>query len=253
MQNKKIIRIWGGLGNQLFQYAFGKFLEKEHNFIISFNINWFNKQSKRKFVLDKIFKINNKIIDKENNFTDKFLNYKTEKFYISLIKKNFLLLPKNLIGYWQDLYFAKHIKKENFLREFFETSAIVKKEKYYILHFRGGDFYNSKDHVVLDIEYYKKGIDFFRDEKIYCLSDDNKRLKLLVKELDLEKSIIPNLNELDTFKLICNSNGGIASNSTFCWWGAHISNNKNWVFPKRWLQNKTLVGENLHIDDTLLL
>jgi|TARA_Y100000389_G_scaffold33206_1_gene28237 hypothetical protein len=253
MKNKKIIRIWGGLGNQIFQYAFGQFLEKEQNCKISFNINWFNGQSKRKFILDKIFKITNEIIDEENNFIDKLLNYKTEKFYKTLIKKNFLFLPKNLIGYWQDLYFAKYVNKENFLREFFESSENKKNEKYYILHFRGGDFYNSKDHLVLDLEYYKKSIDFFRNEKIYCLSDDNKQLELLVNELNLKNIIIPNLNELDSFRLICNSDGGIASNSTFCWWAAYISGNKNWVFPKKWLKNKTLISENLYIDDTLLL
>jgi hypothetical protein len=253
MTTKKIIRIWGGLGNQLFQYSFGKFLEKEHDCTVSYNINWFSEQSKRKFVLDKVLKINNEIIDKKDNFVDRILNYKIEKFYKALIKKNFLFLPKNLIGYWQDLYFAKYLKKNNFLEGFLESSKSKKKEKYYILHFRGGDFYNSKDHIVLNLEYYKKSIDFFRGEKIYCLSDDNNKLELLVNELNLEKVFVPNLSELDAFKLIYNSDGGVASNSTFCWWAAYMSNNKNWVFPKQYIKNKTLISENLYIDDTLLL
>ena len=51
MSNNKIIRIWGGLGNQLFQYSYGKFLEKKLEKEILFNIEWFNQSNKRRFIL----------------------------------------------------------------------------------------------------------------------------------------------------------------------------------------------------------
>ena len=51
MNEKKIVRIWGGLGNQLFQYSF-EILEKNFKQRVIFNIEWFNKNNKRKYILD---------------------------------------------------------------------------------------------------------------------------------------------------------------------------------------------------------
>ena len=51
MDNKKakIVYIKGGLGNQLFQYAFANFLSRKFNFDITLNISWFHNQKLRKF------------------------------------------------------------------------------------------------------------------------------------------------------------------------------------------------------------
>ena len=154
MKNKKIIRIWGGLGNQLFQYAFAKFLEKKFNYSISLNINWYSNQTYRNFNLEKLINIEYEIVNRKDKFLDKVLNYKLEKFYKNLMKKNIMLYPKCLIGYWQDQDFAKFLKRENFKKNFFKSENCVTEDDYYILHFRGGDFYNSKDHVILDYYYF---------------------------------------------------------------------------------------------------
>ena len=122
-----------------------------------------------------------------------------------------------------------------------------------ILHFRGGDFYKSKEHIVLNLDYYKKSSIYFKDKIIYCISDDKIKLEKLLIELNLNNTLKLDLSELEAFKLILNSNGGIASNSTFCWWGVYLSNNKNWVFPKNWLKNRSIYRENLHIKNTLVL
>ena len=58
MSNKKIIRIWGGLGNQLFQYSYGKYLKQNFNSDILFNIEWYDKNIKRKFILKDILNFN---------------------------------------------------------------------------------------------------------------------------------------------------------------------------------------------------
>ena len=55
LSNNKTIKIWGGLGNQLFQYAFGKYLEKNFIYNISFNISFYNNElSKKKFNLNDL-------------------------------------------------------------------------------------------------------------------------------------------------------------------------------------------------------
>jgi hypothetical protein len=253
MKNKKNIRIWGGLGNQLFQYAFGKYLEKKFKIEVSYNISWYNKVNSRKFILDKIINFQNKVIEKEESYFDKLINYKTEKIFKYLVKKNKDLIPKNLIGYWQDLDFAKYIKPSDFKKDFFIQDLKGLDRQYYVLHFRGGDFYNSKEHLVLDLNYYKDAVTFFEDKPIYCVSDDNLKLASIISELNLKNTFQLDLNEIESFKLIFNSSGGIASNSTFCWWASFLSKNDNWVYPKIWLKKKSLVSENLFIENTLLI
>ena len=106
---------------------------------------------------------------------------------------------------------------------------------------------------MLDTNYYKKSSYYFNDKVIYCISDDQIKLDKLLNDLKLSNTIKLDLNELDAFRLIYNSKGGIASNSTFCWWPVFLSNNQNWVFSKIWLKNKSLFDENLYIKNTLVL
>ena len=88
--------MWGGLGNQLYQYAFGKFLERNFNYNIIFNLNYYsNTITSRKFILKKILKnFDYETVNIRENFFQKLLNYRTEKLYKYLI--NDMLLYKKL-------------------------------------------------------------------------------------------------------------------------------------------------------------
>ena len=225
------------------------------NYNIVFNLNYYsNANTSRKFILKKILKnFDYETVNIRENFFQKLLNYRTEKLYKYLIKKKIKLLPDVLIGYWQDLYFANILQDYDFKDDFFYQNNLRLEKEYYVLHFRGGDFYTSDAHKVLDLNYYKNAADFFHDKQIYCISDDTDKLDLLLKELKLKNTHLLELDELDAFKLIYNSQGGIASNSTFFWWAAYLSRKKNWVFPKCWLKNRTIFEENLLIDNTLVI
>ena len=56
-----VIKLWGGVCNQLFQYAFGYALAKKHNDTLIFDTEFYNKQpgncGKREMLLEKYFKI----------------------------------------------------------------------------------------------------------------------------------------------------------------------------------------------------
>lgn len=192
------------------------------------------------------------MVNQSDVFFEKILSYKTENAYKYLIKNKIELFPKKLIGYWQDIDFASEISKKDLKENFFLKNQNIK-EKYYIMHFRGGDFFKSRDHIVLKSDYYLKSLDLFKDEKIYCLTDDINSMTKILKKINRKNLKLMNLNELDAFKLIINSEGGIASNSTFCWWGAFLSEKKKWIFPKKWLKKKKLTDQNLFINGTLII
>ena len=122
MSNNKIIRIWGGLGNQLFQYSYGKFLEEKLEKEILFNIEWFNQSNNRRFILQDILKFTNETSEKKISLIQKVANYRMENTYKYLSKKNFYLLPETLIGYWQDIFFANYLKIHDFKDNFFSQS-----------------------------------------------------------------------------------------------------------------------------------
>ena len=48
----KIIKIKGGLGNQLFQIAFAEYLKNQFKLNIKLDISWFKNQKKRSFLID---------------------------------------------------------------------------------------------------------------------------------------------------------------------------------------------------------
>ena len=109
----KIVAIKGGLGNQLFQYAFAKYLNQTFNISIKLDISWFKKQSLRKFELDK-FVINNSFenIDYPLSLINKITSYRSEKYFTKLFKT--ILPPINYFnGYWQDNFFAKYLNLDD--------------------------------------------------------------------------------------------------------------------------------------------
>ena len=96
LSNIKPIRIWGGLGNQLFQFALAKFLEKNFKYKVYFNINSYNNEpNSRKFLLkDIMYNFDYEVVNFEENYLYKLLNYKTENLYKHLIKNKFSRNPK---------------------------------------------------------------------------------------------------------------------------------------------------------------
>jgi len=84
-----VVKIFGGLGNQLFQYAFGRRLALERNIELYFDLSIYNQSfdssfTKRDFEMD-VFDINGKIADA------KILSH------FSQSKFNFLILMEKLL------------------------------------------------------------------------------------------------------------------------------------------------------------
>lgn len=255
----KIVKFKGGLGNQLFQYGLYKYF-KSKKFQVYADLSFYENQKKykkislRKFYLNKILKEKLHVIKIEKNSNKFILLQKCEKLLIKLLKLNINIPIKYWNGYWQDIFFAKYVNKNDFKKNFFKNFIKLPK-KYYILHYRSGDFKYSDSHVVTDSLYYHKALKKFKNYKIIALSDDDKNLNKMLNKILIKKNIIKlkNIDTMNAFKIIVGCSGGISSNSTFCWWGSHLSKKKNWVYPEHWLKAIKTKDANLAISKNKIL
>ena len=244
-KNKKIIEIKGGIGNQLFQLAYSKYLSKEKNIEVILNLHWF-KENKRVFLLDKFIK----------NFDQYSLDFTKRNFFKNeniisfLIEKN-IFSPKNISGYWQSNLYAKYLLKSELNSETIKEKGF---NNYYIFHLRMGDFRTSKDHSLIPFEFYKKNLKFFEDKKIFILAEDVNDAEKLRKFIGDNSIEIFENDELATFNFIYNSNGGIISNSTFCWWPVYFSEKKKvWISSNYWTNKRKFIESDVYLEDILIL
>lgn len=246
----KTVVLKGGLGNQLFQYSFAKFLKNKFRLNINLDISWFDNQSLRKLKIDNFIN-NNELSFVNNNFSilKKISFYRTEKIFIRMIKNNFLPPVDIFNGYWQDIFFANYLNQNNFNKKIFNRSS---KKDYYVIHLRKGDFSASKVHYILPESYYIKSADLFKNKEILLLSP-NKEEALEFAENTKIKATYADVDEEEAFSLIFNASGGIASNSTFCWWAIYLSKQRNWILPFQWLKKIDIFKHNLQIKNTIIL
>ena len=111
---------------------------------------------------------------------------------------------------------------------------------------RYGDFKSSKAHVCLSENFYLDNLDKLKKYPIYVLTDDKEQAEQIIKKTKQQITIL-DTSDIEAFSIILNSEGGIASNSTFCWWPIFLSKNKNWYMPKKWLKNKDIFEANMYI------
>lgn len=212
-----IVKLKGGMGNQMFQYAIGRALSikydvplgldldmlldrtprpKFHRFTFyDYNLDIFNinpqilPQNKIPFLYRKIFK--GKIGLYFNYFKKYFIKNNGEEKYFHFNPYIFSVGPDvYLDGYWQSPKYFESI--EDIIRKDFtlknelsENIKTLKKEieenKSLCIHVRRGDYIGNPVHDILDKEYYNKGIEKIKEitqiDKVYVFSNDIKWCK----------------------------------------------------------------------------
>ena len=263
-----IIKIKGGLGNQLFQYAVGRALALHHRLPLKLDLTIFKTYKLHRYLLDQ-FAIQADIATEDeiiklkgrNNVLFSALrkaglvkrkSYLKEKrssyFDASVFKNDDVYLD----GYWQnELYFSDI--REELLRDLTSISSIselgvvymegIKKSNSVSLHVRRGNYLNLKNFNVLDINYYMKAVEYMRKnvEKptFYIFSDDLEWCKNSLGFLDNCIFVDSTKTEIDDLKLMSFCKHNIIANSSFSWWGAWLNQNckKTVIAPKGWLLN----------------
>jgi len=262
------VRIIGGLGNQMFQYALGRTLSHLHNTELLLDTTGFEKYKLHKYGLDK-FNLNNNVnitegIPPKKQYLPRLFKHYYNRKHIKEKNYNFdpnILKVENgyLDGYWQsDKYFNRNIIKNDFgfKIEQNDTNKLIsdniKNCNSVSVHIRRGDYvYNkltNKVHGTCNQDYYNDAIslilDKVREPSFFIFSDDIQWVK---NNLQLpHSSIFIDNNTVDTnyedMRLMSHCKHNIIANSSFSWWGAWLNNkyNKIVITPKKWFNDKSL-------------
>lgn len=272
-----VIKLKGGMGNQMFQYAFGRALEEsakgagnpiEIIFDTTAYTNPDKKDTLRPYLLpvlnthasvasDKIalrtrdpYGIISKIL---RRVTAKFKPENSGYFDSSLLRPPY----KNYYeGYWQsEKYFlpiTEQIRQEFTLRHPMGQPAKVMHEKIISDPNAVSIFYRRTDYVghpTFDIgeqEYQQRAIsrmcELFPECRLYVMSDDidwvKENAKLPAGSVFVSSKEIPPEEEQ---RLAAACKHHIIPNSTFAWWGAWLDQNpdKIVIAPKEWARGNS--------------
>jgi hypothetical protein len=232
-----IIKIYGGLGNQMFQYAFGRQMA-ENGIEVAFDISWSNQphDPPRPYGLDKI-----RTTVQISSFIKTIPTIHEADFYRfnSVFQK---LDNHNFFGYWQNIQYIQGIlpqlKEEFKIRPDFLTdeyvrlkTKIVLEKESIALHIRRGD-YLTKGHHLLPIEYYTEALKQV-EGTLYIFSDDIPWCKT-----QFENAIFVDLPDYLCLDLMKTCTHKITANSTFSWWAGILGDTDGKIFaPKRWRLN----------------
>jgi len=261
-----ISQIVGGLGNQLFQYAFARrlslyldqdlfldldFFEDYHvpdvfrldKFNLSYQLADNNDVSRLKRIA--VNGIRGKIYrrKKKKNLYQNIHNHYDQKWFYNnslsqLDKKKDIYLS----GYFANPYFFYEIE-DLIVKEFTLKNALNltnKKMKEQIestnsvsLHIRRGDYVNNSLFANIPLSYYEEGISIFKEKYVnpvfFIFSDD---LQWAMENLKINSDMVfVDINDRKTdfmeLNLMSSCKNNIIANSTFSWWGAYLNQNKD--------------------------
>lgn len=288
--NETVILLYGGLGNQLFQYAFGEYLRHRYSMNVSYDLSSFGVlPTYRSYQLSIL--------------VDKLPQYKTSKLFFSrfsYIKRRLLctvfrLSPKvkyynelrdkieesnlckynekllYLEGYWQNFKYIKWLHQnvsKDLLAPILMMPKIIKEDYNYIVsndcisvHIRRGDYLQKNNAAIMarcSLSYFingtKKILESNPAAHIVVFSDDLEWVKDNFKsEAPVHYIESRSINPYWDVYLMSLCHHNVISNSTFSWWGAYLNKytDKIVIAPKRWFNKSD--NPNLYLENWTII
>ncbi len=276
-----IVKIIGGLGNQLFQYAYAKSLQLK-GYDVKIDISAFNEYKLHGgYQLDKykISLISSKDYENKQFYSRKLFSkilYKLNLKRKNIHKESNLLFDSSLLQIRDNTYMEGYFQSEKYFNNIrnvlLEECTIKAKLSDYALkikqdiesfnnscsiHVRRGDFTNKDNkniHGSCSLEYYRNAIDYmekkYNNMKYYIFSDDISWCKenLKIKNIEYIDCVENRIPHEDIYLMsLCKHN--IIANSSFSWWGAWLNKNKDKIVisPKRWFTSNYLQEQSKDI------
>lgn len=262
--NKKIVKLNGGLGNQMFQYAFGLVLAENFQSQIVFDFSWFDEVKTQTGVVQRCYELD--VFDLEckrasKQALEKICREKPSKNVITqssayVFDKKFIKADKYYYdGYFQNENYFKHIRtrliqdfslKGNLDEKNVEMLNKIKESNSISVHIRRGDYVTlasaNKFHGTCSLEYYAKAIEYISEkvgEPHFFLFSDDIPWVLENLKIDYPYTVV-DINGCEKaycdIELMKNCKHNIIANSSFSWWGAWLNENpkKIVIAPKHW-------------------
>ncbi|WP_397447063.1 alpha-1,2-fucosyltransferase [Polaribacter sp. R77954] len=253
-----IVRIVGGLGNQMFQYAYAKALEQK-GFDVQIDTSKFKTYKLHGgYQLDKynidlkvagiiptflsLVKVKENVKEKNLLFNDNLFNLKGNEFV-----KGYFQTEKYFTNI-RDILLNQFVIKEKISDSTIQCAKHIEKHKNTCsIHIRRGDFISDQKansiHGTCDLKYYQKAIECintkFKETHFFVFSDDISWTK---KNLKIDNATFINHKTIpheDLYLMsLCKHN--ITANSSFSWWGAWLNQHKDKtvIAPKKWFIDK---------------
>lgn len=270
----KIVNIQGGLGNQMFQYAFYLALQEVcKNEIVKVDVSYIATYGRHNGLeLERVFgiKLDRAIFKDLIKVTYPVYNYQLHRILrkiIPLRKSEVLDKWENLDslfergdkyfdGYWQN-YRLFHPIIEQKVRDVFkiilplgeqnlEFLSKTEKKNTVSIHIRRGDYLKEPLYLgICDLDYYKTAINHMKrnvESPIFVVfSNDIDWCKCNIVPLFEGSSYFiidwnSGVNSAIDLYLMSKCKHNIIANSSFSWWGAYLNENENKIVcsPKKW-------------------
>ena len=258
-----VVRMCGGMGNLLFQYAFAQKLQhlypeiplkmdlswyySENMFLMSFQVPW---------IFERLFHQKLRIASKEEVLIAKTRNYYAEKETSQFDAEALAQGSGYYSGYWQTGRYFDDIDDivRNPLRHINEYAVSYRQKKLLeqirnsesvALWVRRGDYIASEENRKMfgDIcteDYYQRAIEYIRskyaDPEFFVFSNDEDYIKEKYKDMNviIYESDSQEIKEFNIF-LISQCKHIIGANSSMSWWASWIHGKDGTVIvPERW-------------------
>jgi len=275
-----IVKLIGGLGNQLFQYALGRKIALIHNVPLELDISAFESYKLRKYGLNHF----NIVADiatpedmaslKNNNGIGGLMTLIVERFQPyyrrSVVSERFLHYDPNILkvsgnvyleGYWGTEKYFKDI--ETVIRQ--ELTVKTKPAELNVsmaehirqlpavgMHIRCGDFISDSAthqfHGMCSLDYYHDAADMIarmvEKPHFFIFSDDPQWAQDNLKVKYPVTFVTHNSSDEDyeDLRLMSLCRYHIIANSTFGWWGAWLNTapDKIVIAPRKWLNDSRI-------------
>ncbi len=274
-----IVRLKGGMGNQMFQYACGRALSLRHNVPLKLDTSFYDLNlkgvTKRGYDLD-VFTIQADIAEQSDiPFLYKLYSSKLFVYFVTLVRKFFKSKGQEksfnfdasifnkgdnlfLDGYWQSpKYFSdieEVIRKDFIVKEALpeniqKLALEIKSQNSLCVHVRRGDYVGNATHEVVTNTYYKDAVEVISGKTtlghVYVFSDDiawcRENVQFDIPTTYVGDEYAGKKAEGNLFLMsLCNH--FIIANSSFSWWAAWLSPNKSKIVvcPKQWFADASI-------------
>lgn len=265
--------LYGGLGNQMFQYAAARALSLKHCIPLYLDIEWFDRKQPsiavRPYQLKIFPNITAPVKSYRFSLWHRIIKYidKHIPFSHTICEPHFsywsgfteITPPAKLDGYWQSEQYFMNFQNE--IREDFTFPELPKKaleiskhissvRDAVSVHIRRGDYISNPQaqifHGNLDQDYYNKALHIIKEKfgetTIFIFSDDpqwvRKKFDCCGHSAVIVELNIPSAPHHDMHLMsLCRHH--IIANSSFSWWGAWLGKKEGMTLaPRKWFAQK---------------